>query len=50
MYCAVAVKEDFTHAVCGLYKKIKLLFHDGIGATAQSAQWDNYPLGEIYLV
>lgn len=43
-HCAVAVKEDFFHAISGFPKKIKLLFHDDTGETAQSARWDNYPL------
>lgn len=50
MSCAVAVKEDFIHAISGFHKNIKILFHDSMDKTAQRAQWDNYPLREIYLV
>ncbi len=49
MYWAVAVK-DFIHAISGFHKKIKLLFHGNTDKTAQSAQRDNHPLREFYLV
>lgn len=50
MYWAVAVKEDFIQGISGFHEKMMLLFPGSADKTAQSAQWDNYPLREFYLV